>query len=486
MFDRLCTSSLRGRIGLTLVMAGLAAFALAAASAQVQFAKIGDTVVDPAALTFPAGSAFGSAINGLAFQQDAIHTTAGWQYLAYYDGQRHVALARRHLPKGEWQSIHFLDYDFKSVDAHNTISMGICEKDGTIHLAFDHHVHPLHYRSSKPGVATHPDAFKWDASLFGPIHQDLEAGKPIVVTYPRFWNTPGGGLQFHYRRGSSGSGDNMLVDYHPETGAWSNTRQIDSGSGDFQDELGPNNHRNAYPNGYDYDSTGRLHATWVWRENSQGSNHDLNYDYSDDGGNTWFNDLGEPIQGFANVNTPHLVVRRLSRRDGLMNNHAQAIDSQNRAHVVMWSSSSTTTPTAKGAELWGPPQDRRYHHYWREAPGKWHDDVLPFVAGSRPRLFVDGHDNLILIYGRLAIDGPMQGFIYAPGDLVVLAATAKTRWQDWKIVVDEKGPFVNEMLGDPQRWKTERILSVMVQQTPDTLGTPSPLRVVDYKLEESE
>jgi hypothetical protein len=108
--------------------------------------------------------------------------------------------------------------------------------------------------------------------------------------------------------------------------------------------------------------------------------------------------------------------------------------------------------------------------------------VLPFIAGSRPRMFIDDHDNLILIYGRLATDGPMQGAIYAPGDLVIAVATAKNKWQDWKIAVEEKGPFINEMLGDPQRWKSERILSVMVQQTPATPGTPSALRVVDYKL----
>jgi hypothetical protein len=480
----------RGRFRQILLCAGVAAIAVAAASApargqgQIQLIKIGDTVVDPSALTFPAGSPFGSAINGLAFQQDALHTTAGWQYVAYYDSQRHVAVARRRLPKGEWQSIHFLDYDFKSIDAHNTISLGICEQDGTIHLAFDHHVSPLHYRVSKPGVAIHPDLVKWDVSLFGPIHPDLEARKPLVVTYPRFWNTPNGGLQMHFRIGSSGSGNNWLEDYDPAKQTWRNARQIDSGAGEFTDELGRNDHRNAYPNGYDYDSTGRLHATWVWRENSQGSNHDLNYDYSDDGGNTWSNDLGEPIQGLASIDTPHLVVEHIGRRDGLMNNHAQVVDSQHRIHVVMWRSSSTTTPTAKGAELWGPPEDRRYHHYWREAPGKWHDDVLPFVAGSRPRMFADDHDNLILIYGRLAIDGPMQGAIYAPGDLVIAAASAKNKWQDWKIVVEEKGPFINEMLGDAQRWKSERILSVMVQQTPDTLGTPSPLRVVDYKLKD--
>jgi len=468
--------------------AGLAAFffsALSCTFAQVKLTKIGDTVVDPAALTFPPGSPFGSAINGLAFQQDAIHTFAGWQYVAYYDSQRHVSIARRHLPSGSWQVIRFLDYDFKSIDAHNVISMGICPKDGTIHLAFDHHVSPLHYRVSKPGVATHPEDVKWDASLFGPIHGYLEAGKPIVVTYPRFWATPGGGLQMHYRRGSSGHGDNMLVDYDPATGTWGHTRQIDSGAGEFHDDLGSNNHRNAYPNGYDYDSTGRLQATWVWREDAHGSNHDLMYDYSDDGGNTWFNDFGQPISGPANIDTPGLVVEHISRRQGLMNNQAQAVDSHNRMHVVMWSSSSTTLPTAKGAEVWGPPADRRFHHYWREAAGKWHDDVLPGVAGSRPRLFSDSHDNLFLIYGRLAIDGPMQDEIFAPGDLVIAAATARNHWQDWKVIVDEKGPFINEMLGDTTRWKSEGILSVMVQQTPKVLGTPSPLRVIDYRLDEA-
>lgn len=470
--------------GLFLLVAGLAALFLAAApstTAQVRLSKIGDTVVDNSALTFPPNSPFGSAINGLAFQQDAVHTALGWQYVAYYDSRRHVAVARRHLPKGAWESIHFMDYDFKSIDAHNVISLGICEQDGTIHLAFDHHVSPLHYRASRPGVATHPGDIKWDTSLFGPIHQDLEAGKPIVITYPRFWSTKNGGLQMNYRRGSSGSGDSMLVDYNPATGTWTNTRQIDSGTGNFQDELGPNNHRNAYPNGYDYDATGRLHTTWVWRENSQGSNHDLNYDYSDDGGKTWFTDSDQPIVGPASIDTPGLVVEHISRRQGLMNNHAQAIDSQNRIHAVMWYSTSTTTLTAKGTELWGPPADRRYHHYWREAAGKWHDDLLPWVAGSRPRLFVDDHDNLILIYGRLSIDESMQGGIYSPGDLVIAVATAKNRWLDWKIAVEEMGPFINEMLGDPTRWKAERILSVMVQQTPRTLGTPSPLRVIDYR-----
>jgi hypothetical protein len=465
-------------------LVALAALHVAYAStarAQVMLNKIGDGVVDGSALTFRADP---PNANGATFQQDAVHTLAGWQYVVYYDGDRHVCIARRRLPGGSWQVIRFLDYDFTSNDAHNVISLGICARDGTIHLAFDHHVSPLHYRVSKAGVATHPDEVTWSASLFGPVRSELEEGKPIVITYPRFWSTPDGGLQFHYRRGNSGNGDNMLVDYQPQLGTWSNTRQIDSRAGEYRDQLGSSLHRNAYPNGYDYDWAGRLHATWVWRESAAGVNHDLCYDYSDDGGNTWFDDLGQRIQGPARVDTPFLAVEHISLRQGLMNNQAQAIDSKNRIHVVMWFSSTTTSPTAKGGALLGPPADRRFHHFWREAPGIWHDDVIPWVAGSRPRMSIDDHDNLFLIYGRLPTGASLVGGYYAPSDLVIATASARNRWQDWSIVKEEIGPFINEMLADPTRWKEDRIVSVLVQQKPESPGAPSPLRIIDYRVSE--
>ncbi len=446
---------------------------------QAALVRIGDGVVDASALTLRADP---PNVNGATFQQDAVHTFAEWQYVAYYDGDRHVCLARRHLPRGSWQVIRFLDYNFKSSDAHNVISLGICSRDGTIHLAFDHHVSPLHYRVSKAGVATHADEVTWSASVFGPVRSDLEQGKPIVITYPRFWSTPDGGLQFHYRRGTSGNGDNMLVDYRPDSGTWSNTRQIDSRAGEYRDDLGASRHRNAYPNGYDYDSAGRLQATWVWRESAVGANHDLCYAYSDDGGKTWSSDLGQPIPGPARIDTPFLTVEHITLRQGLMNNQAQAVDSKNRVHVVMWFSSTTTIPTAKDGELLGPPADRRFHHFWREAPGVWHDDVIPWVAGSRPRMYVDDHDNLFLIYGRLPTGGSLVGGYYAPSDLVIATASARNRWQDWSIVMEEKGPFINEMVADPSRWKADRILSVLVQDKPTAPGAPSPLRVIDYQL----
>ncbi|MDX1284015.1 MAG: BNR-4 repeat-containing protein, partial [Draconibacterium sp.] len=251
----------------------VASFFLFACTSEIKVKKVNDLIVDQEALTIKGN--FGQAINGKSFQQDAMVTHKDYQYLGYYNANRHVCIARRQVQKNEWEIIEFDDYNFRSNDAHNTISIGICPNDGTIHMAFDHHGHPLHYRASKKDVANDPDNMEWSASLFGEVTSELEKGKSIRITYPRFWQTPDGGLQFCYRRGGSGNGDRMLVDYNANRGEWENTRQIDSGKGLFTDKLSESETRCSYPNGYTYDSTGKLHATWVWRESSQGANHDL-------------------------------------------------------------------------------------------------------------------------------------------------------------------------------------------------------------------
>jgi hypothetical protein len=447
-----------------------------------QVTKTGDTVVDPKALTIQ--GSFGQGINGLSFQQDALATHRGFQYVGYYDGQRRVCLARRKLPAGDWGIIRFADYDFKSNDAHNVISLGICPQDGTIHLAFDHHGHPLHYRASRRGVASDPESVAWEASLFGPILSELEPGRPIKITYPRFWQTPDGGLQFCYRRGGSGDGDRMLVDYDPQSGRWVDTRQIDSGRGTFADAMGESQSRCSYPNGYDYGPDGRLHATWVWRESSQGSNHDLVYSYSDDAGKTWFNNRGQSLAEPPNVNSPGIKVVDISRAHGLMNTHGQAVDSQGRVHVVMWHSTDESLAAAgsrPGEHRWGPPEARRYHHYWRDGCGDWQHRELPWVAGDRPKLFIDKGDNIYLIHAVRYEPAEVEGGVaLSTDDLVIAAATARSNWSNWKIVHVEKGPFLREMLGDRYRWKSEGTLSVMVQEVPEEPHQATRLRILDF------
>ncbi|MHC4356311.1 MAG: BNR repeat-containing protein, partial [Planctomycetota bacterium] len=422
------------------------------------------------------------------FQQDAVVTHGGHQYVGYYDGKRRVCLARRKVPKGDWRIIRFADYDFKSNDAHNPISIGICPKDGTIHMAFDHHGHSLHYRVSRRSAATESGSAAWDASIFGPITSELEEGKQIKITYPRFWQTPDGGLQFCYRQGGSGNGDRMLVGYDAETGEWANTRQIDSHKGLFKDSMGQSRSRCSYPNGYDYGPGGKLHATWVWRESSQGSNHDLMYAYSQDGGKTWLNNTGQVLPEPAGVNSSGITVAKISRLHGLMNTHGQAVDSRGRVHVVMWHCTDATLRAAgskPGEHRWGPPEARRYHHYWRDADGQWHHRELPWQAGNRPKIFMDSSDNAYVIFGtsrraaRLA-----DGHLHSEGDLGIAAATAASTWKDWEIIHREKGPFVNEMLGDVHRWKQQGVLSVMVQESPERPHQPTALRVLDFSFKD--
>lgn len=89
-------------------------------------------------------------INCNAFQQDALISFNGWQYSSFYTFLQsespdatseplYVHLARRQLPQGEWEVMVLHDYPQTTDDGHNTVQMGICPGDGTIHLSYDHH-----------------------------------------------------------------------------------------------------------------------------------------------------------------------------------------------------------------------------------------------------------------------------------------------------------------------------------------------------------
>src|SRR5687768_7342562 len=147
------------------------------------------SLVDSEGLTLTNG-VYGNIINGQSFQQDALISYKGYQYVTYYNAARRVCIARRKLPDGAWQVIRLSDYRFSYArnqdnDAHNTISMGLCKKDGTIHLAFDHHASPLHYSVSVKGILDGKPG--WDSTLFSPVRDYLEPGKPVnALTYPAF------------------------------------------------------------------------------------------------------------------------------------------------------------------------------------------------------------------------------------------------------------------------------------------------------------
>lgn len=106
-------------------------------------------------------------INCNAFQQDAVVSFNGWQYSSFYSFLQsessiaapaasnseplYVHLARRKLPHGAWEVMSLADYPQTTDDGHNTVQMGICPGDGTIHLSYDHHCDVWVARGIPPG-----------------------------------------------------------------------------------------------------------------------------------------------------------------------------------------------------------------------------------------------------------------------------------------------------------------------------------------------
>jgi hypothetical protein len=156
-----------------------------------------------------------------------------------------------------------------------------------------------------------------------------------------------------------------------------------------------------------------------------------------------------------------------------MNTHGQAVDSKGRIHAVMWHCTEETLRaegSKPGEHRWGLDNAHRYHHYWRDEEASWQHRELPWVSGSRPKLFIDEKDNTYLLYEK-------------EGNLEIASASSKAGYSDWRVVHVEQGPFVNEMLGDPYRWTQEGILSVMVQDSPENPSEPTPLRILDFQIE---
>jgi uncharacterized protein (DUF2249 family) len=466
--DQLRQVVVRLRLKTGALVAGLLALAFLPASAG-ELKKIGDSVVDPAALYFTKAS-WGNCVNGQTFQQDALASFREYQYAAYYDSARRLCVARRRAGESAWEVIRFADYHFKGNDTHNVAVLGICPADGTIHLAFDHHGHPLHYRVSRPGVAQRPGEYKWTAELFGPVTSQLEPGKDLLrVTYPRFLRTPAGGMQFGCRIGGSGNGDKCLADYDPVTRVWSGFGAYAAGQGRY----GESTSRNAYLNGLDYDRRGRLHVTWCWRETGNPmTNHDLDYAWSDDAGRTWFNDAGDKIgergKQPITIDSPGVRVVEIPTQRGLINATTQALDSHNRIHVVTFH----LPDAAPGQANWEATRKQtHYFHYWREGPGKWRRNEMDF-NGSRPQLWFDAADNAYLVF---------VGDRFNPSPYLSIAmATAGSRWQDWKVVHREPGPFTGQPRID--RYNEPGLLSVYIQEEPkEPKSTASALRVITFE-----
>jgi putative BNR repeat neuraminidase len=454
-------------------LAGGTAGTARAAGPAPAVTRIGDTVLDPAALYFVS---FDGLVNNESFQLNGIVTHAGFQYTAWYTADRTAILARRRLPNGPWQTLR-LPHQLSTDDSHNVISLGISPADGRLHVAMDVHNTTIFYTKSIPGLVTRPATQTWTAAAFGPIQRTLDGIDLGGISYPQFLLTPEGRLQFSFRTGGSGNGTNELAEY--AGGAWTRLGKWSSATGSFAFNGVTSTTRNMYIHGLTYGPGGRLHAAFTWREGNLGvlcdpgglSNHDTGYVYSDDRGRTWRNGAGTVVgttgsSSLVSIDSPGHVVDPLTVDHALMNQESQATDSAGRPHVIISyvPGRFTQCVTSYAAQR---TQFARTFHVYRDAAGGWHKMEIPIApnATGRSRLVFDRWDNayVVMPFGR------------------IVAAGAGSGWTDWRMLFDAAGlNCFGEVIVDYPRLAAG-VLSVLYQEA-STGTTPSPIHVIDFRL----
>lgn len=264
----------------TTLVALICIFLLACDKPQEQTSKISLSSIDKFPLAqqvelVPISKAWAqNSINAVIFRHNSVVSHEDTQYVAFYNPESQVVLAKRNLGEREWQ-MDITQFTGNTKDAHNTISIMV-DGEGYLHMSWDHHGHPLRYsRSVAPGSL--------EMSEMMPM-TGIKEGK---VTYPEFYRLANGNLIFLYRDGSSGNGNLMMNHYDTSTQKWTQVQDaFINGEGE----------RNAYWQTF-VDVQGTIHISWVWRESGDvATNHDLCYARSKDGGKTWENSIGEAYE----------------------------------------------------------------------------------------------------------------------------------------------------------------------------------------------
>jgi hypothetical protein len=421
-------------------------------------------------------------LNGNAFQQDAVTSFNGWQYAAFYSSispsypePLYIHVARRKLPSLQWQVLVLDDYPQTVDDGHNTVQVGICPGDGTVHLSYDHHCDTLRYRYSVRRLAQDPEHFAWEADLFTPT-LDYLPGLPSshqhfgYVTYPRF-GPMGSDMFCSFRDGKAGLGDDHLYIY-----------KFDAGRFYYLGTHLTGVQSNPYIHGMDY-RNGRLHVTWVYRgfvyyegwddpldvkhkqqagPNGAENNHNICYAYSDDKGWTWKNSQGYLIASLKDGTTvsndsPGIVVFDIPKGRGLTNQESQAIDQQGGVHIL-------NRDVMDGELLWK-------HYYRSPTDGMWSKRAIcPVNSGKR---------------GRLAISRDGDLYIILPQPSTSTIRIIKSLRQNNFATYEEVwggGDFSGEPLVDIPRLEQDNVLSVFLRKDVTSVPSMKDVVVLDFDL----
>ena len=405
----------------------------------------------------------GNTVNTVIFRHHGIFTKDGYQYTAFYVDESTLRVIQRHL---ESDNLHIYDIkgQFNLKDAHNSISLGI-DRDGCLHMSYDHHVTRLRYRRS---LNAH-DISGWTDEL------PMTGAYEDRVTYPTFilprHEFP---LTMLYRDGSHNKGSARIKIYDEEERSWKDHPVAILSGADNKPWTS-----NAYWNHPAIGTDGSLHLSFVWRTEMLGekqliNNVNIGYAWSPDNGISWFTSLGKPCKlpmTQANAET----VWPVSPGSNLINQCSMALDSKNRPHIAYYSN-----------DIHGVPQ---YQHLWFDGV-QWcctqiseREKYFDLKGGgtlqipiSRPEIVVDENDHVMVIYrGDITGDSLAFSMLEMQRGGYQVTISDEVLWPEF---LEFSEPVI-----DRERWKREKILSCLIQRTAQPDGDrPHELKSSDLKI----
>jgi hypothetical protein len=378
----------------------------------------------------PIGMAYaGTSINTTIFRVNAVMTVGRAQYVTYYSADGNIVVGKRDLAKTEWD-LQTLSTKGNLADAHNCIVLGV-SSDGLLHLCYDQHAQPLHYRvSEKPG----------DIHSFGD-EKPMTGHEEQHVTYPEFVNSPDGTLYFFYRDGASGNGNLCLNRYDPAAKSWiAMAHPLIDGQG----KCNPYWWRPAM--GED----GSIHLAWCWRDRPDAStNHDICYTQSRDGGKTWLRSDGQP-QATPITRENAEVIDPIARGSNLINQCTATVDAQGHPHLAQYFNDDAGTP--------------QYFHIWFDGK-QWQKNQ---VSRRSLKFSIGGSGSLAIPICRPEIAIGKSGTVYIitrdaefGGGIRLYSASAPYQsWQPLDLTHEDLGNW--EPTYDLARWKSDGVLDLFV------------------------
>ena len=394
-----------------------------------------------------------TSINTTVFRNSSLVTFRQHQYTAYYDAEGYMVLGKRKLDSTQWE-LQRTQYKGNVADAHNIISLMV-DGDGYLHVAFDHHNHPLNYcRSTAPGSLTLGEK------------EPMTGKDEADVTYPEFYRLSDGDLLFAYRSGMSGRGNLILNRYYLKQRRWERVQDI---------LIDGEGRRNAYWQLY-VDPKDVIHVSWVWRETAMvETNHDLCYACSPDGGRTWFKSDGKAYDlPIRKANAEYAC--RIPQNSELINQTSMSTDAEGHPYIVTyWRDADSAVP--------------QYRLVWHDGSA-WHN--RPIMNRTQAFSLKGGGTKMIPISRpRIAVDNGKAFFLFRDaerGSKVSMAYTPDIRNGAWQVSdLTDFSVDAWEPSFDTELWKQDRKLHVFVQETRQGDGErqitsrPTPVYVLEIE-----